>query len=168
MAQQAFLEAYEAYANALFRHCYFKTSNRELAKDIVQETFCRTWSYISEGRKVENMRAFLYRVAGNAIIDEMRKRKVSSLDALEEEGFTPVDEHALDGKTFAEGQEALRVLQLVEEPYRTTISMRYVEGLSPREIAETLGETENVISVRLHRAVKKLRDAYEGKEKNHG
>ena len=163
MAKQAFLDAYEAHSAALFRHCYFKTSNRELAKDVVQETFTRTWSYIAEGRKVDNMRAFLYRVAGNAIIDEMRKRKATSLDALEEEGFTPVDERAESGEDFAAGQEAMRVLKLVEEPYRTALAMRYVEGLTPKEIAETLGETENVISVRIHRAVKKLREVHEGK-----
>jgi len=127
----------------------------------VQETFCRTWSYLSEGRKVENMRAFLYRVAGNAIIDEMRKRKVTSLDALEEAGFTPADEQMPTGQDHAEGREALAVLKLVEEPYRTVLAMRFVEGLSPKEIAATLGETENVISVRIHRGVKKLRDAYE-------
>lgn len=163
--EKAFMEAYEMHADALFRHCYFKTSNRELAKDVVQEAFCRTWNYMSEGRRVENMRAFLYRVAGNAVIDEMRKRKTVSLEALEEAGFAPVDEHTPDGEVFASGQEAVRMLAHVEEPYRTALVMRYVEGLSTKEIAETLGETENVVSVRIHRGIKKLRSVYEGPEK---
>lgn len=160
------MEAYEAHADALFRHCYFKTSNREFAKDVVQETFCRTWNYISEGRRVDNIRAFMYRVAGNVIIDEMRKKKTTSLEALEDVGFTPVDEQNPDGEQFASGKEAVRMLAHVEEPYRTILVMRYVEGLSPKEIAETLGETENVVSVRIHRGVKKLRIVYEGTEKN--
>ena len=166
MAEKSFLEAYEAHADALFRHCYFKTSNREFAKDEGQEAFCRTWNYMAEGRRVENMRAFLYRVAGNVIIDEMRKRKTTSLEALEEVGFAPVDEHTPDGEAFASGQEALRMLRHVEEPYRTMLVMRFVEGLAPKDIAEILKESENVVSVRIHRGLKKLRTVFEGEPKD--
>lgn len=162
--EKAFLEAFEQHSDALFRHCYFKTSNRELAKDVVQEAFCRTWSYIGEGRKVENMRAFLYRVAGNVIIDEMRKKKATSLDALEEAGFMPADDTSPNGEQFASGQEAVRMLQQVEEPYRTALALRFVEGFSPKEIAGMLEESENVISVRIHRGVKKLREVFDGKD----
>ena len=85
--QQTFLEAYESYNNAIFRYCYYQTSNREIALDLTQDTFLKAWEYLGKGIAVENMRAFLYRVAGNAVIDYRRKKKSGSLDAMTENGF---------------------------------------------------------------------------------
>ena len=72
-----FLAAYDEYSDALFRHCMIRVRDRDVAKDIVQETFSRTWLYLSEGKKVEYIRAFLYRVANNLIVDGARKKKSS-------------------------------------------------------------------------------------------
>src|SRR5690348_11175821 len=88
-----FLADYEEYADALFRHCMIRVRDRDLAKDIVQETFSRAWLYLSEGKKIEHIRAFLYRVAGNLIVDHSRRKKSASLDKLmEEDDFEPRDE----------------------------------------------------------------------------
>ena len=94
--EQKFLEAYEAYADDLFRHAYFRVHDRERAKDLVQETFTKTWMTLSEGATIDNLRAFFYRVLTNAIIDESRKKKAVSLDTLLEEGFAPRDEDATE------------------------------------------------------------------------
>ena len=156
------LSAYDAYADALFRHCYFRLYDRELAKDAVQDTFMRAWEYLTNGNSIENMRAFLYRVANNVVIDKVRKHSSLSLDALHEKGFDPRDE----GQTtrvdaVVSGREALRVLNKLEDSYRTVLVMRYVDDLMPREIAAILGETENVVSVRIHRAMKKTKKLWE-------
>lgn len=50
------------------------------------------------------------------------------------------------------------ITQLSEE-YRTVVTMRYIDGFSPKEIARMLDSTENAVSVRLHRAVQKLKTA---------
>ena len=77
--EQLFFEAYEAYADAIFRHCYFRLNDRELAKDMMQEAFTRTWEYVQNGNNPTNIRAFIYRVASNLIIDHYRKKKSYSL-----------------------------------------------------------------------------------------
>jgi DNA-directed RNA polymerase specialized sigma24 family protein len=71
-----FIALYDEMADQLFRHCFFKLSNRELALDLVQETFSRTWEYISSGKEVNNIKGFLFKVANNLIIDEYRKKKL--------------------------------------------------------------------------------------------
>jgi RNA polymerase sigma-70 factor (ECF subfamily) len=48
-------------------------------------------------------------------------------------------------------------LDQIDEEYRDVVYMRYIEGLQPREIAEVLNESVNVISVRIHRGLKKLK-----------
>ncbi len=155
--EKDFLAAYDEHSDALFRHCLIRVRDRDVAKDIVQETFSRTWLYLSEGKKVEYIRAFLYRVANNLIVDGSRKRKSSSLDAMmEDDGFEVRDESIRDFADVPAAREAVAMLKSLDEIYRTAITMRYIDEMSPREIAETLGVSENVVSVRIHRGIERL------------
>ena len=155
--EKEFLAAYDEYSDALFRHCMIRVRDRDVAKDIVQETFSRTWLYLSEGKKVEYIRAFLYRVANNLIVDGARKKKSSSLDALmEDDGFEVRDESIRDFADVPAAREAVAMLKSLDEIYRTAITMRFIDEMSPREIAQTLGVSENVVSVRIHRGIERL------------
>src|SRR3989344_5220124 len=91
MDEMEFIKSYDAYADAIFRHCYFRLYDREEAKDAVQETFLRAWNY-SKKNKIDNMRALLYRIARNIVADKWRKKKMSSLDELLENWFEPSDQ----------------------------------------------------------------------------
>jgi RNA polymerase sigma-70 factor (ECF subfamily) len=126
----------------------------------------RTWEYIQKGNEVEQVRPFLYRTLRHLIIDEYRKKKSVSLEGIAEaaemepEAIMPADETntltaAIDRH---EGARALKALEELPDLYKEAVSLRFVEGLSPSEIAEVLGESENVVSVRVHRGLKKLRD----------
>ncbi len=157
--EREFLVAYESYADAVFRHALARIRDREAAKDIAQEAFSRAWLYLAQGKRVEHMRAFLYRIAGNLVIDTVRKRRTSSLDTLmEEDGFEPEDESAPDPADRQATRDALALLSTLDETSQTVISMRYLEGMSPKEIAAELGVSENVVSVRIHRALGRLRE----------
>jgi RNA polymerase sigma-70 factor, ECF subfamily len=161
-----FHEAYELHADALFRFSYYKLSDREKAKDIVQDTFVRFWEYVAADGHVENVKAFLYRIANNAIIDNYRKKKELSLDLLEDDGFDPADQdsHHKMARSL-DSQTALRLVNELSEIDRTIILMRYVDGLSVKEISEVIDERENTISVKIHRALKQLQELFEKSEK---
>lgn len=156
--EQQFLKAYDAFADAIFRHCYLRVFDRERAKDFMQETFTRAWAYLAEGKEVKNIRAFLYQVATNLIIDESRKKKAASLNTMQEEGFDVLGE---DGRTdWGSRMDAKRILPFlnqIDASYREVVALRYLDGLSPKEIAEIVGDSENTVSVRIHRGVKKLK-----------
>lgn len=153
------LAAYDAHADAIFRHCYFKTSEREVALDMTQDVFLRTWTYMQQ-QPVRNMRAFLYRLADNLVIDWYRRHKTESLDALMDEGFEPTE-----GKNRIEEEAevalALAKLRELDDGDRELITLRFVEGFSPREIGEIVEQSENVVSVRLHRAMKRFRALFQ-------
>lgn len=155
--QEEFFKAYENFSDAMFRHCYLRTYHRERAKDIVQETFMRTWRYVVNGGKITHMRAFLFRSANNLIIEEGRKKKEASLDVMQEAGFQPSTHEYKRWERMIDGKEALSLLGALEEDYRDVIVMRFIDELTPKEIARVLNKSENVISVRIHRALKKLR-----------
>ena len=163
-----FLKAFDEYNNALFRHALLRISNREKAIDLVHDTFTKVWSYVRDGYEIDNFRPFLYKVLNNLVIDEYRKRKESSLDSLlEREG---VDEGSFDElsdspvETLAatiDGRKAFDLLEELPDEYREVIILRFVDQLGPKEISELIEETENVISVRIHRGLKLLRNKIE-------
>jgi RNA polymerase sigma factor (sigma-70 family) len=152
-----FLAAYREHADVLFRHCLLRVRDREIATDIVQETYSRTWLYLSQGKTIDHVRAFLYRVANNLIVDYSRKKRASSLDAMmEEDGFEPRDESLKDPAEIPQAREAILLLHSLDEIYRTVITMRFIDEMPPKEIAHALGVSENVVSVRIHRGIARL------------
>jgi RNA polymerase sigma-70 factor (ECF subfamily) len=151
-----FLKAFDDYGDAIFRHCCFRVWDRERARELAQESFTKTWEYLSRGKPIDNIKAFLYRVANNLIIDESRKKKAGSLDGLMEEGFEPEDGRP-DPSEWAEAARSLDALQKLPTKYREVLTMRFVEGLGPKEIASILGESENSVSVRINRGVNALK-----------
>ncbi len=152
-------KAYEAFSDAIFRHCFFRVYQREYALDLMQQVFMKTWEYMASGKSIENMRAFLYRTANNLIIDETRKKKEQvSLEVLEEQGVKPSIDTREEVEATIDGAKIGTYLKQLPKEDREILVLRFVDDLSPKEIAEVLGETANVVSVRIHRAVKKLRE----------
>lgn len=163
--EEKLLEAYNLYSDEIFRFSLFKLNNREKAKDILQETFMKTWLYISKGGEINNMRAFLYRTAGNTIIDEYRKQnrtdnKLESLEDMSEYGFDPGFDDIESLIDKIDGEQAMAMIHQLPEIYSEVLFLRYSGNQSIPEIAEILGQTENTISVRINRGIKKLREIY--------
>ncbi len=168
VSEDEFAAAFEEYADAMFAHCYFRVSNRERALEITQDTFMKVWDFIQKGGTVKNMRAFLYTTLRRLIIDEYRKKKSDSLDAMLEAETVPTAISA-----------ALSTGSLAEEEYRIGASMdakklretivklstkdaelvtlRYIDNLSARAIGKILGINAAAANVRAHRALKKLK-----------
>lgn len=152
--EKAFLEAFDKYADDIFRHCYFRVYNKETAEDLMQETFTKTWQYIAQGKEIKNIRAFLYKVAINLIIDNSRKKKeIKELDAN-------IRPYYIEDKLFNKFQvgEIIKILDELTESQRQVITMRYINELMPAEIAKILGESANAVSVRISQGMSKLRE----------
>ncbi len=169
--ERAFLDAYDRYADALYRHCTFRVFSKEFARELVQETFMKTWGYLAGGKRIENLRAFLYRTAHNLIIDASRRKREQSLEAMreghgdEERPFEPGDAgaQAHDIERRADIGKIFATLKNLPEEIRTTLTLRYVDDLEPREIADILGISANAASVRIHRALETLKKYLETK-----
>lgn len=155
--------AHHDFEKALNVYAFFKLHDHTIGEGLVQDTFVKTWSYLVRGGKIESMKAFLYHVLNDLIVDEYRKHKSTSLDALLTEGFEPKAVPAallfdvLDGKATA-----LLILQL-PEPYRKIMRMRYVQDLSLKEMSLITGKSKNSLAVQVHRGLKKLKLLYEPK-----
>ena len=167
--EERFLKAFEEYSNALFRHAAMRISDRERSIDVVHDTFTKVWTYVRNGHDIENYRPFLYKVLNNLIIDEYRKQKEASLDALlerdgvDEGSFPELSESSVEALAATiDGKQAFDLIGKLPDVYREVLIMRFVDGLGPREMSTLIEESENVISVRIHRGLKMLRDIIEG------
>jgi RNA polymerase sigma-70 factor (ECF subfamily) len=158
--EEAFVQAFHTYQDALFRHSFFRISNRQASIDLVQEAFTKTWLQISKGEEILNFQSYLYHVLNNLIIDYYRKRKSVSLDSLADDGFDPKGSTGNEIFAHAEYGQLLKRLETLPQQDRDVVIMRHVDGLQIKHIAQVLGETENSVSVRLHRAVKKLKQYF--------
>lgn len=152
--EEDFFSFYEKETDALFRFILLKISDREHAKDIVQEAFVRVWEYLSAGKLIENKRAFVFRVAANIVVDHYRKKKEQSLDQLHEAGFDVSDHRNVNMADKFDTDVALDILRGLPDKQREAVWLRTVEGWSVKDIAAHLEEDENTVSVRIHRGLK--------------
>jgi RNA polymerase sigma-70 factor (ECF subfamily) len=170
--EERFLKAFEEYSDALFRHAFLRISDRERAIDIVHDAYTKVWSYVRSGNEVESFRPFLYKVLNNLIIDEYRKTKESSLDALleadgvDEGTFEDLTSNSVESLAATlDGKKAFELLDELPDTYREVIILRFVDDLGPKEIATLIEESENVVSVRIHRGLRLLRERIESRER---
>jgi len=159
--KRVYLEAYDEHSDGLFRHALWKTSNREFALDIVQDTFTNVWEYMVNGGKIKNIKAFLYRTLANKIIDHYRKKQSESLDNLIEKGLDVGfnDNEKIESRLMSEN--IWEKVALLDESHKEIIILRYMNDLSVSEISLTIGISENSVSVRIHRALEKLKQQTE-------
>ncbi len=156
--QQATLAlAHHDYEKGLTSHAFFKVGDHAVSQDLVQDTFMKTWKYLVKGGNIEVMKAFLYHILNNLIIDEYRKRKSTSLDAILEKGFEPSAGDSEHMQNALDGQSALLLIQRLPLPYRNILRMRYIQDLSLKEISDLTGQTRNTIAVQVHRGIEKLK-----------
>lgn len=161
--KSVFTLAHEKYEKGLSARAYFKVNDRMLAEDLVQKTFIKTWNYLIKGGKIEMMKAFLYHILNNLIVDEYRKHKTTSLDILLEKGYEPGFTDA--GRIFNifDGRSASKLIERLPLKYQKVLTMRYLEERTLEEISTELGQSKNTIAVQVHRGLEKLKILYEAR-----
>ena len=120
----------------------------------------RFWGYLNR-KSVWQERALLFKIARNIVIDYQRQKQfnVSLEQQNEAQGFEPSQPEDLSSNVDL--QLFLNKLEKLSQVEQELIRLRYLQGLSPREIARVLQRSVGVISVQLTRAKTKLRKIYE-------
>lgn len=155
--QAILILAHHNYEKGLNAHAFFKIHNHEIGEDMVQDTFLKTWTYLVKGGKIDVMKAFLYHVLNNLIVDEYRKHKTTSLDTLLEKGYEPSVDHSEHLFNIYDGKAALLLIQHLPIKYRKIMRMRYTQDLSLKEMPLITGQSKNAMAVQVHRGLEKLK-----------
>jgi len=159
-----FRELVSKHKDWVFTFAVYNLGNREEAEDVTQEVLMRLWKNM-ESLKSETISAWIRRVTTNACIDTVRKRRAYRARIVasgEVEDFSQAVSHELDPSVSAEGSELRghirRALSALEEPYRSIVIQREIQGLKYNEISEALQLPLNTVKSYLHRARRMLRD----------
>jgi RNA polymerase sigma-70 factor (ECF subfamily) len=157
-------QAHMSYEKGLHARAFFKVQNRETSEDLVQDTFLKTWKYLVKGGKVVLMKAFLYHILNDLVVDEYRKNKPLSLDTLYlEKGFEPSHDESEHMFNFLDGKAAMLLIKQLPLAYQKVMRMRYVQDLSLKEMSLITGKSKNVMAVQVHRGLIKLKLLYYAK-----
>lgn len=151
-------QAISQYRQRVFSFAYYSLRTREDAEDITQDVFIRLWQH---WRKIDHERvgAWLMRVAHNSVIDHVRRHKndrqrIDMPDTLED--AVSVEDSELESREF---QQQLEIaISTLNDPYRSILIMRDIQGLSYQEIEQTLNLSQSQVKVYLHRARRQLRE----------
>jgi len=133
----------------ILRYCMFHCVNRSEAEDATQDTFLKTVRYGDSIRKLQNQRAFVYKIARNTCIDFARRKREAMLpEELETEDL---------GLRNAEANaDLILLLSHLSPELRELMLLRYQQELTIREIAEVLGVPLRTAQSRLRAALKQL------------
>jgi RNA polymerase sigma-70 factor (ECF subfamily) len=153
-------KAHRDFSHGLSRYAILKVNNAALSDDLVQTTFLKTWVYLQNKGKIDLMRAFLYHALNGLIIDEYRKQKPISLDALTEGGLELEAINSENIFNIIDGKALTLLIKKLPEKYRSVITMRFVEELTLKEISAIAHQSQNTTSAQVHRGLFKLKMLY--------
>jgi len=153
--RQAFGELVRRHRAGVVNVVYRMSGDANLAEDAAQEAFIRAWQHLPSYRPRSPFRNWLYRIANNAALDALRREKETvNIDDLPLADPGELPEATLEGKQQAEFvQEAVLALPPAS---RAVLILREYEGLSYKEIAETLDIPLGTVMSRLNYARKRM------------
>ena len=158
-------DLYGTYASSLSAHARHLTRDNDQANDLLQETFIRAMKHLGllGSLSPHQRRAWLYRTMGNLFVDKTRARQREAvflhkwLQLVQEETSNTVGwESGPDDRSGVMATMPV-IMKHVPEKHRDLVHMRFVLGLTSREIAERTGVPAATVRFRLHDVIKKLR-----------
>ena len=171
--EAAFGEIMRRYRSPITNYIFRFLNDYEEAVDLAQETFVRVYFAIERYHTDFAFSTYIYRIATNLAISEIRKRKRRKLVSLtglfqfdneEAQDFNPPDEKPLADVNLIESEQnqtIARAIAALPEKYRAPIVLRDIEGRSYEEIAEILELGLGTTKSRISRARGLLRDKLE-------
>ncbi len=160
---EAFGELYSIYLDRIYRYVFYQIMDKMTAEDVTEEVFLKAWKAIGSCRdKEETFSSWLYRIAHNQVIDNLRsQRKHLSIDM---ESLAEVGGPELEAEEKLERQELLGTISDLPQNQKQVIILKFIEGLDNREIGRIMGKSQGAIRVLQMRALATLRQKL-GEEK---
>jgi RNA polymerase sigma-70 factor (ECF subfamily) len=166
--RRAFEELIERHKQKAYHIAFGFARDREEAKDLSQEAFLKAYTYLKNFDGRSSFYTWFYRIVVNVCLDYKRRAKRThagefdeNIEHQMESSHNPAqplapEQHVLAGQLSRKVDAALQTLPAKQ---RTAFILKNHQGLSIREIAETMETAEGTVKVHLHRAVTSLRQS---------
>jgi RNA polymerase sigma-70 factor, ECF subfamily len=162
--EAALTELVQRHLPAVYRFLFRMVGDEALAQDLTQETFIKTWKYLSRFDASRNFKTWIFSIAKNTAIDYLRKKQPLTLSQLESEdvplGEFFVDDQPLPPEVLEREDLALAIkyaLAQLPPKARSVVVLHETEELTFQEIADLTEEPLNTVKSRYRRALVSLR-----------
>ena len=163
--RQAFEALLDRYGRPIFSFIHHFFQDRALCEDLTQETFLRAYRYIGSFRPGEKLSTWLFSIAKNLCIEEMRRRKKGAtvdIDAVDPAILVAGGREGDDPQAAVilaeQGEIIRRLLPRLPEKYRTSILLFYFNELSYGEISAIMKISLSNTKILLYRGKRMLMD----------
>lgn len=146
---------YERYKKLLLNFFLHLGVDRDMSYDLTQQTFFRLLQYKHTFKENFEFRTWIYRIARNLFHDLLKDKHFNTKQLLDNIDIADVGNG--DEDSYILIQKAMKELP---SEYREVLQLSRYEDLKYNQIAEVLGISEALVKVRVHRAIKKLREIY--------
>lgn len=160
-----FRDLAEEYAGRVFTYARYSLRHQEDAEDLTQEVLIRLWRH-RDSIEPASTAGWVMRVARNLVIDVSRRRQARAAVFAEGADVAEMAAHVTSGDATDSGTARAELrghleaaLSELNEPYRSIVVMREVQGLAYDEIAAAMNMPLGTIKVYLHRARRQLRES---------
>lgn len=163
---EALAMVYDLYSTPVYRYAHRLLGDNNLAEDCVADVFDRFLTAMNQGGGPQtHLRAYLYRMAHNWIVDHYRKN--TNMDVIELPEFALAkDDTARDASDRLEKQYLRQMVMRLPDEQRQVVILRYLEQWSLEEVAEAMNKTVGAVKALQHRALASLQRLWD--EKNEG
>ena len=163
--RQAYETVIDAHYPSVYRFLLFLTGQPHLAEDLTQEAFTAAWAALDRFQGHASIRTWLHRIAYNTFVDAQRRRARDGALTRQLEEAPPGTAADPVAEILAAEQltQLHRALEGLDQDDRAVLLLRYVEGLSHRQIARVLDRPNGTVRWLTSRALKRLADTLTGK-----
>lgn len=158
--RDAFQQLYRKYFRLISVMIFQKVSAAADAEDLAQETFLHAWRGLPRLRDPARFVPWLLRITRHVVTD-WRRAAAKRRNEDRRLADAPADGGAPEGRIAAAEEQArmMAALRRIPDAYRIVLTMRFLEDLTPSQIATRLGEPDGTIRNRIFRALHKLERA---------
>ncbi len=166
--RRAFETLYDRYSAVIFGMALRMLGDRGAAEEAVQEIFWRVWQRLGSFDRSRAFAPWLFGIAHNYCIDELRRRKVRPQSVYEDDEHPilsdiPDESDVGDAAIVAEQQRTVRAaIEQLPDEQRQALVLAYYGGLTQQEIATRLGNPLGTVKTRMRLGLQKLRALLEG------
>lgn len=149
---------YKINVDSLFRFVYYKVNLREIAEDIVSESFTRAFESLKRFKFKSSFKTYVYTIAKNLVYDWYKKKAGGEIN-FDDIELLPDKSNDNRGSINIEAEKEVRdVLKKLPEKYAKVLEHRFLFKFSVKETAETLELSEANVKVIQMRALRKARE----------
>lgn len=160
--KQAYSQIVDRYKGKMYFFLYGMIGRPQDAQDLAQEVFIKAYFHIHSYKPDYSFSSWLYRIATNHCLDELRKQK--RVQCIRQENGSHEEDsfahHRTPESIYLEKERNAvlhKYIMELDESYRAVLVLRYIEHLSYKEISHILDVPVTTVQMRLYRAHKKLR-----------